>query len=199
MTVSCQSTQENREMPVIGFLDAFEDETLAKANEGFFDALAAGGFSEKDSTLKVIYRNAQGDMTTLVQAVDYMIDQNVAVIAANPTTSTINAVQRTRNIPVCMMVCSHPSMLSLVDDQGRYPANLFGVYDTQDYVGTSVEIIKSLLPNTKKIGVIYNQAEPQSKNALKIIKNACDRLNVKTRSLTRSGFFGNSTDCRGID
>ena len=181
--MSCQSTQEKSEIPIIGFLDAFEDETLGKANDGFFDALAAGGFSEKDSTLRVIYRNAQGDMPTLVQAVDYMIDQQVDVIACNPTTSTITAAQRTQHIPVCMMVCSHPSMINLVDKEGLYPANLFGVYDTQGYVGTSVEIIKSLLPQTQKIGVIYNQAEPQSENALKIIQNACDQLKIDLEAL----------------
>ncbi|MDX2304559.1 MAG: ABC transporter substrate binding protein [Microscillaceae bacterium] len=183
LLISCQPGFDKKEVPTIGFLDAFEDETIAKAKDGFLDALENGGFSEKNKTLQVIYRNAQGDIPTLVQATDYMISQNVDVIAANPTTSTITAVQKTKDIPVCMMVCSHPRMINLVDDQGRYPANLFGVYDTQDYIGTSVEIIKSLLPKAQKIGVVYNQAEPQSANALKIIRNTAQKVKLDVEAL----------------
>ena len=56
---SCNTA--TRTVPVVGFVDAFEDNTIAKAKQGFFDALKKNGFSEDKKTLKVIYRNAQGD------------------------------------------------------------------------------------------------------------------------------------------
>ena len=109
--VGCSSSPTK--VPTIGFIDAFEDETLAQAKQGFFDALAEKGFSEKKGSLRVIYRNAQGDLPTLVQITDYMIAQKVALLATNPTLATITALQKTRNVPVCMMVTGHPNMLGL--------------------------------------------------------------------------------------
>lgn len=178
---SCQD--QNANQVSIAFLDAFEDETIAQANEGFFDALAEAGFSEKENTLRVIYRNAQGDIPTLVQALDYIISQEPALIATNPTISTITAVQKTKEFPVCMMVCSHPRLIGLLDQEGQSPDNLFGVYDELDYIATSVEIIRELLPEAKKVGVIYNQAEPQSLNSLKVIEEQCNQMGLVLKAL----------------
>ena len=46
-----------KSMPVIGFVDAFEDATLAPARAGFVDALKKNGFSEDQKNIKIIYRN----------------------------------------------------------------------------------------------------------------------------------------------
>lgn len=171
------------EVPTIGFIDAFEDETLAQAKQGFFDALAEKGFSEKKGSLRVIYRNAQGDLPTLVQITDYMIAQKVALLATNPTLATITALQKTRNVPVCMMVTGHPNMLGLVDSKGNNPPNLFGVFETQAYLVTAVENAQQLLPKMKRLGVIYNQAEPQSAEALRLIAQHCKILGITLESL----------------
>ena len=53
---SCNNNSSN--VPVIGFADAFEDNTIAQAKQGFFDALKKDGYSEEQKTIKVIYRNA---------------------------------------------------------------------------------------------------------------------------------------------
>src|SRR5689334_2814102 len=88
----CQ-TASQKKIPAIGFMDAFKDETLEQANNGFFDALKQNGFSEDSGTLKVIYRNAQNDIPTLTQIADYFISQKVDLIATNPSLSTITACQ----------------------------------------------------------------------------------------------------------
>lgn len=181
---SCNTpTEKKASVPVVGFLDLLQDETLAKAKQGFFDALAKGGFSEKDSTLKVIYRNAQGDQPTLIQACDYLISQKVDLIATNPTLSTITAVQKNKDIPIFMMVSPSPANAKLNDKNGKAPKNLFGVYETLDYIDTSVSLIKYVFPKAKKVGTIYNQAEPQSVDAYNEIKKQCDRSGLQLEFL----------------
>ncbi len=169
--------------PIIGFLDFVQDETLAKAKQGFFDALAKNGFSEKDSTVKIIYTNAQGDIPTLGQACDLLISKKVDLIAANTTLSTITASQRTKTIPVCMMVAPRPDIAKLTDAGGNTPENLFGVYETLEYIDTAVSIIKSLMPQAKKIGTVYNQSEPQSRDAFSRVENKCRELGLEMVSL----------------
>ena len=174
------NTKQNENgKPVIAFLDAFVDETIAQAKTGFYKALADNGFNESDTSITILYRNAQGDIPTLTQACDYFISQKVDLIATNATLSTITAVQKTSTIPVCMMVSPSPENAHLTDAQGNAPKNLFGVYETLAYIDTSVTLINYFFPNAKHLGVIYNQAEPQSVSALEHIQAACKTLNLK--------------------
>jgi len=163
----------------IGFLDLLTDETLSQARKGFFVALKDRGYSGQKKNLEIIYRNAQGEQPTLVQACDYLTYENVDLIATCPTLSTITAVQKTKTIPVFMMVSPRPDLAGLVDGKGEAPANLLGVYETLDYLDTSVMLIKGILPGTKKLGTVFNQAEPQSVSALEHIEKRCTQLGIE--------------------
>jgi len=176
---SCKTSEKKSNVPTIGFMDAFKDETLEQANNGFFDALKQNGFNKDSGTLNVIYRNAQNDIPTLTQIGDYFISQKVNLIATNPSLSTITACQKTKTIPVCMMVSPSPKNAGLLDANGNPPPNLFGVYEETWYIDTSVALIKQVLPGTKTIGTVYNQAEPQSRDALAALQNDCDHLGFK--------------------
>jgi len=122
---ACQ--QKKSTVPVVAFADAFEDNTLKKAKDGFFDALKQNGFDEKEKTLEVIYRNAQGNIPTLTQIINYFNSQNPTIIAACPSISAITAVQNSKEIPIFMMVSPTPSLMKVVDAEGNMPKNLFGV------------------------------------------------------------------------
>src|SRR5262245_25590983 len=154
---SCKNTgpeTKQKAVPVVAFLDAFQDETIAQAKQGFFDALKENGYSEDSNTIKIIYRNAQGDIPTLTQAVDYFISQNVNLIGTNATLATITAAQKTKDIPICMMVAPTPEMAHLTDSAGNPPKNLFGIYENLGYIDTSVALIKQVMPNVKVIGTV---------------------------------------------
>lgn len=181
---SCRSP-ENSEVPVIGFVDAFEDATISQARTGFTDALAAHGFSEDSNTVRIIYRNAQGNIPTLTQIVKYFITEKVDLIATNPTLATITAAQNTRDIPICMMVSPTPARMNLEDAAGNPPENLFGVKEGLDYIDTSFTIISRLIkPKGPRltVGMVYNQSEPQSVDALKRIKALADRMDIRVEA-----------------
>lgn len=183
---SCTSstTTDTQEKPeTIGFIDYVEDATLAQARQGFLDALKASGLSEDSGNLKVIYRNAQGDQPTLIQAIDYVLSQDPVLVATNTTLATISAAQRTKTIPVFMMVAPSPAKAGLADASGQAPANLFGVYETTDYIDTSVTLIRRLFPAAKKVGAIYSQSEPQSLEALEQLKRGCAAAELQLEAL----------------
>ncbi len=181
--LSCNTKKEKHEIPVIAFLDAFEDATIAQAKEGFFAALKENGYSESNNTIKVIYRNAQGDIPTLTQACDYFISEQVDLIATNTTLSTITAVQKTKDVPVFMMVSPSPELAKLSDASGKAPENLFGTFETLEYIDTSFAMIREVFPSAKKIGAIYNQSEPQSLLALEHLQNKAKQLNLELLAL----------------
>jgi putative tryptophan/tyrosine transport system substrate-binding protein len=173
---------KNQKQYVVGFVDIVEDETLAQARKGFFKALNDSGFV-KDKNIEIIYRNAQNDLPTLIQSIDYMIAQNVNVIATNTTLCTISAVQRTSQIPVCMMVSPSPEIAGLLNAEKKAPQNLFGVYETLEYIDTAFALIHEIFPKAKRIGTIINQSEPQSLEALKRINRNASSLGLEVVSL----------------
>lgn len=179
LAVACD--QRSDDAPTVGFVDAFEDSTLAQAKDGFLAALRDGGFSEEDQTMNLIYRNAQGDIPTLTQIVNYMITQEVTLLATSPSLSTITALQNTREIPVFMMVSPTPALMKVEGADGRAPANLFGVAEDLAYIDTSFSLIPKLVTpdgGQLRIGLLYNQSEPQSVEAYERIEGLSEQLGV---------------------
>ncbi len=184
LMAGCKSS--GPEVPVIGFVDAFEDNTIEQARVGFMDALSKNGFDEKDKTIKIIYRNAQGNIPILTQVVKYFISQKVKLIASNPSISTITALQNTDSIPVFMMVSPTPDLMKVVDDEDNAPSNLFGVAENLDYIDTSFLLIPSIIKpkaDSLVVGMIFNQSEPQSVEAKDRIEHLAKRNHIKMVSL----------------
>lgn len=179
MLLGCQSKKSDT--PTVAFIDAFQDNTIAKAKEGFFAALAENGFDEKKGTLQVIYRNAQGDIPTLTQITKYMVSQKPTLIATCPTLASITAVQNIKDIPIFMMVSETVERLQVKSKLDGYPKNLFGVGETLAYVDTSVSLIPKLIkPKGERIriGLVFNQSEPQSVQALEEIRKIATNNNM---------------------
>lgn len=85
-----------------------------------------------------------------------------------------------------MMVAPTPELMKVTDGKGNEPANLFGVGETLGYIDTSFSLIPKLVkPKGKKlrVGMIYNQSEPQSEEALKRIQELAGQLNIEIVSL----------------
>jgi len=180
---SCHT--KNNDVPVVGFADAFEDATISQAKAGFMDALRENGFSEEKNTVKVIYRNAQGDIPALSQIMNYFISEKVDLIGTNTTLSTITALQRTKTIPVFMMVSPTPERMHINKDE-KAPQNLFGAAEELAYIDTSFALMTKLVkPKNGKlaVGMIYNQSEPQSADALQKIKTLASKLYVRVEAL----------------
>ncbi|MEP7145123.1 MAG: ABC transporter substrate-binding protein [Ferruginibacter sp.] len=178
--------QKQSTVPVVGFVDAFQDNTIEQAKTGFIDALKKNGFDEKSGTVKIIYRNAQGNIPTLTQIINYYIGEHVTLIAANASLSTITAIQKTKTIPIFMMVAPSPSLMNVVNEKGDPPANLFGVGEELGYIDTSFLLIPKIIkPKSSKIvvGMIFNQSEPQSVEAIKRIEQLAQKNNISLVSL----------------
>jgi putative ABC transport system substrate-binding protein len=174
---SCSSPGNKAEVK-IAFIDAFEDETISQAKKGYFKALKDSGFIAGEN-LNVSYRNAQGDIPTLVQAIDLAMYEQVSLIATNTTLATITASQKANGTPVCMMVSPSPEIMKInpVDESGKQ--YLFGVYETLDYIDTAITLIKEIFPNAQKVGAIINQSEPQSVDAMKRLQMAGEKLGLQ--------------------
>lgn len=150
---SCNNNQKtkNDSLIEIGFIDAFEDATLAKARNGFVDALQQNGF-KNDSNIHIKFLNAQGDIPMLTQACQSMLSGNVKFIATNYTMATIAAVKQQKDVPIFMMVAPRPDIAGLTNANGKSPSNLV-LLRTLFYIDSSISIIHQLKPDVKKLGL----------------------------------------------
>jgi putative ABC transport system substrate-binding protein len=165
----------------VGFVDAFEDASIAPARTGFTDALKKNGFSEDQKNIQIEYRNAQGSIPTLTQIVNYFISEKVDLMGTCTTLSSITAAQKTKSIPIFMMVAPTVKLMKMEDAAGKAPGNLFGAVEDLNYIDTSFSNIpKFLKPNAGKlvVGMIYNQSEPQSVDAKNRIQSLAGKLNI---------------------
>ena len=141
------------------------------------------GYSDSAGTVKIIYRNAQGDIPALNQIIDYFVAQRVDLIAANTTLAMITAANKTTTIPIFMMVAPSPQIAKLTktDASGKEvaPPNLAGTYETLAYIDTSVGLIKTLFPSAKRVGTIYNSSEPNSVNSMERLRAICSSLGLE--------------------
>ena len=178
---ACQPTKKQGGIPVVGFVEAFEDATIAQAHKGFVAALRDSGYSEAAGTLEIIHRNAQGDAATLNQIISYFNSRQVDLIGTSATLATIAAVQRSEEIPVFQTVTAMPDILGLLAADGEAPDNLFGTGENLDYIDTSFTLITELVKpggTQLTVGMIYNQSEPQSVEAYERIAELADSMNT---------------------
>jgi putative ABC transport system substrate-binding protein len=179
--ISACHSGDKKTVPVIGFVDFMVDASLAPAHTGFVDALRKNGFSEDLKNIKIEYRNAQSSDPTLSLIISQFISQKVDLIATCPTDPSIAAVQKTKTIPVFVMVAPTVKLMKLEGPDGKGPGNLFGAVEDLNYIDTSFSnISKFLQPKAGKlvVGMIYNQSEPQSVDAKTRIQSLADKMNI---------------------
>ena len=82
-----------------------------------------------------------------------------------------------------MMVSPSPELAGLRNAKGRDPANLFGVYETLEYIDTAITLIHEIFPQAKRVGALINQSEPQSVDALERIRKDAAALGLELVSL----------------
>lgn len=141
-------------------LDAFK--------EGVVEALATEGFKEGES-LRVKYQTAQGNTGTAAQIARQYVGESPDVIVAIGTPSAQAVVAATKTIPVVFGAVTDPVAAQLVKDRGPSTTNVTGMSDELP-LAASLELIKKTLPDAKRVGLVYNPGEINSKIVVEQLK-----------------------------
>ena len=151
----------------IGISQFAEHGSLDNCREGFIKGLADDGFVEGEN-LKIVYENAQADTGTAGQIASNFVSSNVDMICAIATPSAAaayNAAMKT-DIPVIYTAITDPVMAGLANEDGTPVGNVTGTSDKLP-VEAQLEMIRKVLPDAKKIGILYTTSEVNSESAIK--------------------------------
>ncbi len=156
----------------IGIGQFAEHASLDNCKDGFLAGLADAGYKEGEN-LEVLFENAQADGGTASQIANNFVANKADMICAIATPMAQSAFGATRDtdIPVIFTAVTDPIAAELAKADGTPNGNTTGTSDKLP-VQKQLEMIRSILPNAKSIGIIYCTSEVNSVSAIEEYKEA---------------------------
>jgi putative ABC transport system substrate-binding protein len=171
-------------MQVVGFLSARSPGESAAAVKSFRAGLSEGGFVEGQN-LVISFRWAEGHYDRLPALASELVQQSVAVIGAfGGEPAARAAIASTTTIPIVFTDGSDPVSQGLVASLNRPGGNATGVsFFSGQVAGKLVELLHSMLPSVKTVGVVQNPKLPsaqakEAQNAARGFGIQCEVLNA---------------------
>ena len=151
----------------IGISQFAEHGSLDNCREGFLEGLKQAGI-EEGKNLTVDYQNAQTDTGTASTIADSFVsakDDMICAIATPCAASAYNSCMDT-DIPVIYTAVSDPVAAGLANEDGSNVGNVTGSSDVLP-VEEQLKMIRALMPEAKKIGILYTTSEANSCSTIK--------------------------------
>ncbi|WP_278529764.1 tryptophan ABC transporter substrate-binding protein [Enterococcus asini] len=146
----------------VGVLQLVSHPALDQIYEGIKEGLADEGL-EEGKNLKLLFQNGQGDQSKLNTMSQQLVQDKADVLVgiATPAAQALDNNVKKKDIPIVLGAITDPKGAGLVASNDKPGANITGVSD-QPPVGEIIQLAKKLLPNAKKVGMLYSSSEMNS-------------------------------------
>lgn len=193
-TSTSSNSKGNNKVIKIGITQIIEHQALDSARKGFIDALKAKGF-EDGKNIKIDYQNAQGDMPTAQTIAQNFVSAKEDLILAIATPSAQAAYNATKDIPILITAVTDPVQAGLAKSLEKPGTNVTGTSDDLP-IAKQFELLKKILPNSKKVGILYNTSEKNSEIQVQNAKKAAPDfgLEIITAGITNTNEITQSLD-----
>jgi len=145
-----------------------EHPALDAVRDGVKEALAEAGYTEEKG-LKWQYQTAQGNTAIAAQIARKFVGDRPDVIVAIATPSAQAVVAATKDIPVVYSAVTDPVAAQLVPSLEPSGTNVSGVSDRLS-LERQIELIKKVVPDAKRVGMVYNPGEANSVVVVKAMR-----------------------------
>lgn len=146
--------------------------SLDNCREGFIQGLAEAGITEGQN-LTILYENAQADGGTASQINTNFAAKKVDLICAvaTPMAQSAYSVAKKAGIPVIYTAVTDPVAAELANPDGTAVGEVTGTSDALP-VTQQLEMIRTILPDAKTIGIMYTTSEVNSISTIAQYKKA---------------------------
>lgn len=146
----------------IGIMQFAENPSLDNCRNGFIEGLKQEGFVE-GKNVKFDFKNSQADTNVSNQIATGFVSKNVDMICAIATPSAQSAYNAAepKKIPVVYSGVSDPVTAQLTMEGGKPGKTVTGTSDALP-IEKQFQMIRKLMPNAKKIGIMYTTSEANS-------------------------------------
>ena len=153
-----------------------EHPALAAVRDGVQAALKDAGF-ETGKNLKWQYQSAQGNTGTAAQIARKFVGDKPDAIVAIATPSAQAVVAATKTVPVVFSAVTDPVAAKLVPSWEPSKNNVTGVSDLLA-LDKQMELVKQVVPNAKRVGIVYNPGEANSMVVVKEMQKLLPTLGM---------------------
>lgn len=157
---STKKIEHEEKIPTIGILQYVSHPSLDIIYKGIRDAIDEAGYVEGD-TINIIHQNGQADQSKLSTMSQQLLSKEPNVLIGIATPAAQSLANQTDKVPIILGAISDPESAGLVETNDHPGGNITGVSD-QAPIEAQLNIMKEILPNKNKIGIIYSSAEDNS-------------------------------------
>ena len=173
--------QSTNNAPRIGFLDPAPAKDSQPRVANLRKGLARLGLIERKHYV-LEYRSAEGQFDRLPALAVELAGLPVRVIVSRNTPGTLAARQATRSIPIVMADVGDPVELGFVQSLARPGGNITGLSNiTLELLRKRLELLLDALPGTRRVAVIGNSGDQNTKYQISEVQSAAKRLQVELR------------------
>lgn len=166
----------------IGITQIVDHPALNAVFDGIVKAIEDAGFKIGVDVL-IDRQNAQGSVQNAAAIARKFASEKVDIVVAIATPSAQACVQVITDRPVVFSAVTDPVGAGLIKQMGRNDSNVVGVSDMVP-VSTHLKLIKTVLPNAKRVGVLYNPGEANSVTLTNMAKAAASSLGLTIVDMT---------------
>lgn len=153
-----------------------EHPALDSVKDGVYQVLNESGYT-KDSGLKWQFQTAQGNPTISAQIARKFVGDRPDVIVAIATPAAQAVVAATKDIPVVFSAVTDPVSAQLVPSTEPSDTNVTGVSDAL-ILEKQIELIKQVVPDAKRVGMVYNPGEDNSVVVVKQLRELLPKYDL---------------------
>lgn len=164
----------------IGVIQLVEHAALDASNEGFVAALDDAGIS-----YEIDQQNAQGDQSACQTISEKLVNDGNDLILAIATPAAQAVAGATSDIPILVTAVTDPADSGLVESNEVPGGNVSGTSDLTP-VKEQIELLTKLLPDAKKVGILYCSAEANSVLQSDMAEAACADAGLESEVFTVS-------------
>lgn len=152
----------------LGIIQYATHPSLDAAREGFLDALKANGYEDGDK-LAITLANGEGDQPTIRSIAQQFSEDEFDLILAIATPAAQAMANAAKETPILITAVTDPVSAGLVETLEKPNTNVTG---TSDYVSvhTQLDMVRQIVPEAVRLGVIYNSGEENSQVQVEEVK-----------------------------
>ena len=192
---SDSKTADGEKSYTIGISQFAEHGSLDNCREGFLEGLKEEGI-EEGKNLNVEYKNSAADMGTASQIASSFVSDKVDLICgiATPSAQTAYNAAMDTDISVIYTAVTDPKAAELADDKGNPVGEVTGTSDKLP-IEAQLKMIRELLPDAKKIGILYTTSEANSVSAIEYKEKVGDYgFELVEKGITNTSEIALATD-----
>jgi putative tryptophan/tyrosine transport system substrate-binding protein len=164
-------------LPVVAIANYGPHASLEATIQGFKEQMILEGFIE-NKTVRFDIADIGFDQALIPQMIARLKASKPKLMVVMATPVAQFAKGTIHNIPLVYSVITDPVDAGLIIDKNMPDKNMTGASDMQD-LESFIKFAQSMLPNAKRIGLLYATSDSNDAALLKMMRKTCSSLNVE--------------------